>query len=128
MARASQAHVFGLAWIPDLETRKQAHPLRTRSMAHVIDYRHALACSKAQIDGDRYTRVLYYAMKGSPGAELNPKGEPIVRAFNVIANPGGMAKAHEITCCQVCGCTEDRACTPPCAWASKSPPICTACA
>lgn len=126
MARTPNA-VFGLAWIPDLEKPAKAYPQRMRSMLHVIDYRHALACSRGEIDGDRATRVLYREMK-SPTAELNSKGEPIVRAFDVRANPGGMALIREIKpACECCGCTEDRACDPPCAWASRNPPRCTAC-
>jgi hypothetical protein len=34
--------------------------------------------------------------------------------------------------CVSCGCTEDRACLlpngDPCAWATRNPPLCTACA
>lgn len=122
--------VAATAWIPDLETEKQGYPLRLRSIEHVLDYRYSIALSKSLVDGERSTRMLVRELAGA-GAT----GKPAVRAFDVRTNekdPRGMAITREIKpCCERCGCTEERACVTngqPCAWASRAPFICTACA
>lgn len=33
----------------------------------------------------------------------------------------------ETRACQICGCTDDRACPGGCSWVSVDPPICSAC-
>lgn len=122
--------VAATAWIPDLETEQQGYPLRLKSIEHVLDYRFATALSKSMVDGERSTRVLLRELQ-----QVGDMGKRPVRAFDLRANetdPRSMAIIKEVKpACERCGCTEDRACVTngqPCAWASRAPFICTACA
>lgn len=45
--------------------------------------------------------------------------------FRLIFDGPSSFSVDELQACRACGCTNDRACNPPCAWAE--PDLCTAC-
>jgi hypothetical protein len=111
----SDTYVYGKAWLPDIEQEREAYPLRLKGVEAVVRYRHAIAVQLGHAIPEQSVRILFRA--------IAPEGR--MYAFDVTGE-GAAKTVSELDCCHTCGCAEDRACDPPCAWAK--PNLCTACA
>lgn len=100
-----------------------------RGMTEEQVYTHDALVGRVQggaLDGSPAIQVLVELEPGDLEA-IQASGHLWLTLLTGALPPWSMSPAEVAGRCRVCGCTDDRACSPPCSWADPQHTLCSAC-